>query len=343
MGAQLVPVPIPVNNPVFGNQLTVTLTTADPNGAVLDLYRNAGPGSVNDRLGEFHFYGNNSAGTKVQQVSLYAEAASVTPGSESGRFLSNVTSQGALAAWLSVDGETKIVDLGQGFGDPIGFHYRFQTRGPAGSGELNTLFINGQTGEIGMGLVGISGNRLTVDGTTELCRGANYSIRFIHDGGNARIQAYTAESPGQLSLNPDGGTVAFGASIETLGDINSAGTLNAYNANISGTVFCGQLSASTVDATSVNAFAVYATDVYGSNVNAYGVYAYEINASNNLTATNTDYFGAYTFGTLPTPGSTYARAIITDYYGALSWGSAAAGGGSSVVPVWWDGSAWYVG
>jgi hypothetical protein len=142
--------------------------------------------------------------------------------------------------------------------------------------------------------------------------------------------------------------------LEAAGEINSAGALNAYNANISGTVSCGQLSASTVDATSVNAtsinvsnsvnaYGVYATDVYGSGVNAYGVYAYEINAINNLTATNTDYFGAYTFPTLPTPSSTYARAIISDYSGTLSWGSAAAGGGISVVPVWWDGSAWYVG
>jgi hypothetical protein len=50
-----------------------------------------------------------------------------------------------------------------------------------------------------------------------------------------------------------------------------------------------------------------------------------------------------TFGQLPNPvGNAGARAFITDCT-VSTFGTAAAGGGSNQVPVWSNGTAWYVG
>jgi len=50
-----------------------------------------------------------------------------------------------------------------------------------------------------------------------------------------------------------------------------------------------------------------------------------------------------TFGQLPNAvGNTGARAFITDCT-VSTFGTAAAGGGSNQVPVWSNGTAWYVG
>jgi lysophospholipase L1-like esterase len=206
--------------------LSIEERTSDPNGAELDLWLNRGNGSVDDRLGEIHFYGNNAAGTKTQQAALYAEAAAVGAGAESGRFLANVTSNGALAPWLSVDGATKVIDFGQGFGDPVGFSYRLQTRGPLGTGEPHTLSIDGATGQVGIGMAGVIGNRLTVAGRTELCRGGNFSFRFDHDSTNASLQAYAGGTFGPIFLNAQGGAVYLG-SATSLVTLNGPTTLLA--------------------------------------------------------------------------------------------------------------------
>ena len=47
----------------------------------------------------------------------------------------------------------------------------------------------------------------------------------------------------------------------------------------------------------------------------------------------------YTFGTLPPP-SQGDTVFITDGNGVPLYGSAAAGGGSTVIPVFYDGSNW---
>ena len=50
-----------------------------------------------------------------------------------------------------------------------------------------------------------------------------------------------------------------------------------------------------------------------------------------------------TFGQRPNPvGNAGARAFITDC-NTTTFGNAAAGGGSNKVPVWSNGTAWYVG
>jgi len=51
------------------------------------------------------------------------------------------------------------------------------------------------------------------------------------------------------------------------------------------------------------------------------------------------------FANLPNAGTAGAgtRAFINDHSGSANYGDPAAGGGSDAVPVWSNGSAWYVG
>lgn len=71
----------------------VTATT-DPNGAVFDLYYNKASPAANDRIGEFHFYANDSTSVITQYAAIYAESPVVTNGSECGRLLMNVAETG---------------------------------------------------------------------------------------------------------------------------------------------------------------------------------------------------------------------------------------------------------
>jgi hypothetical protein len=59
----------------------------------------------------------------------------------------------------------------------------------------------------------------------------------------------------------------------------------------------------------------------------------------NLTASGTVQTGGYTFATLPTP-TTGMRAYITDGAASPVYMANAAGDGSTVTPVFYDGTNW---
>jgi hypothetical protein len=80
------------------------------NGAVFNLYKNNTP-SGTDRLGELHFYGNNSSSVKKQLTAIYAEADGVTAGAENGMQLMNITVNGSIKEFFRASKSNNNVQL----------------------------------------------------------------------------------------------------------------------------------------------------------------------------------------------------------------------------------------
>lgn len=119
-------------------------SSTSTDGAVLDLYhKQVSPAPA--RIGEFHFYSDNAAGTKTQMAALYAESASVTAGAESSRLLMNFTRAGAIFPFFQADAANGVVEFNQGFGTPSNLNFRVQA-----VGQTDAFFVQGSSGRVGV-------------------------------------------------------------------------------------------------------------------------------------------------------------------------------------------------
>lgn len=87
-------------NPVF-DDFEIQRTVADVNGATISNYMNTAL-IPNDRLGEFHYYGNDASLSKVQYMAFGAEMVINATGAHSGRFIMNLFSGGVNKEFLRV-------------------------------------------------------------------------------------------------------------------------------------------------------------------------------------------------------------------------------------------------
>lgn len=78
------------SNSANGVGVEIQQDGTDINGAILNLY-NRDNLTTGRRIYEFHGYANNSIGSKIQYMGMGAEVISTTAGSETGRFILNVT------------------------------------------------------------------------------------------------------------------------------------------------------------------------------------------------------------------------------------------------------------
>lgn len=137
------------------------VTTASADGATFDLWRNDASPAPGDRLGEFHFYGNDSTGAKVQQCAIYAETRDHTAGIVSGRLMMNVTGDGSLLPFFQCDGDNRRLDWFQGFGSPIAFDMRIQA-----TAASDAFYFKGVGGTGYVGINTVPSYRLHVLGAT---------------------------------------------------------------------------------------------------------------------------------------------------------------------------------
>ncbi len=83
------------------SNITITDTANTGDGPVLDFYKNKTTPTATDRLGEQHWYSNNSSGVKKQMTAIYANAKDVTAGTEDGEQLMNLTVNGTVQEYFN--------------------------------------------------------------------------------------------------------------------------------------------------------------------------------------------------------------------------------------------------
>jgi hypothetical protein len=191
-------------------------------------------------------------------------------------------------------------------------------------------------------------------GVITVAMGNSPSLRLTQSTGNKLVinpgdgnisRSNSANVPINLSFQASGGNVGIGTTspaerLDVVGNIKASGSITGGDC-----VLSGKLELNTVTRvsfgpqTSGNPMLVRRGDaLLGCRT---GTNASDASFScSNLTASGTIKTGGYAFADLPTSPTTGMRAYITDGAASPAYMDNAAGGGTTVTPVFYDGTNW---
>ena len=125
------------------SQLTLTSTDADAGrGAMLDLVRNSASPADNDLCGTIRGLAKNDAGQDVVLNEIIFRNEDVTDGTEDGQIIINCIRAGAQAGVMKMASTETVMNY-----DQVDLDFRV-----ASDTRANALFVDGATGNIGIGV-----------------------------------------------------------------------------------------------------------------------------------------------------------------------------------------------
>jgi hypothetical protein len=193
----------------------------------------------------------------------------------------------------------------------------------------------------GAGNVTISGSaiNLTAVGPGAVATGSSTAIPVVTTDAYGRISSITTAAVVAPAGTLSGSTLN---STVTASSLTSVGTLASLS--VTGNVSTGNISATQVTATT----GVYSGNITAANIITTGTYGNitgaNVISANTLTVTTTVRTVPVTFANLPSASSVGAgaRAFITDG-NTTTFASAVTGSGANSVPVYSNGTGWFVG
>jgi hypothetical protein len=208
-GSGAIGTPVTLDFDSGSNELQLT-EAVNANGPQFGFYWNKATPSANDRVGEWHWYSNNSAGTKTQLAAIYAEIQDTTAGSEDTKLMLNLTRGGAVTEMLHLSSLANEFIFNP-VGSTMALNYR--------SGGATKVYIDNTEGvqvrsAMGTGTLGYNNIRLGLNGALP-------SLQFDHNSASTRWMLDTGGTSNAFRWVVNAATVSL--QLATNGTIIQAG------------------------------------------------------------------------------------------------------------------------
>jgi hypothetical protein len=152
-------------------QLSLISTDADANvGPELHLRRNSASPANNDAAGEISFNANNDAGQNTNIVSVDTKILNVADGTEEGGLELRTMKAGSMRSRINMYGSTTVIN-----DDSQDIDFRVES-----DGDANAFFVEGSSGNVGIGTTSIPTGKLAIEGGIYLTGSSNF-LRFGQD------------------------------------------------------------------------------------------------------------------------------------------------------------------